>query len=58
MFAMHRFAQLKLILDNLLNRQTEPEDAILADSLALQQLVERAREEEPGPDWEAELEAL
>jgi hypothetical protein len=52
------FAQIELILDNLLNRETEPEDAILAASAALKRLVERARAEEPSPDWEAELDAL
>ncbi len=39
------FAQIELIIDNLLNREEEPEDAILATSKVLQQLISQARQE-------------
>ncbi len=39
------FAQIELIIDNLLNREEEPEDAILATSKVLQQLLSQARQE-------------
>jgi hypothetical protein len=42
-------AQMELIIDNLLNREEEPEDAILAASAVLQQLVDPARQESPSP---------
>ena len=37
------FAQMELIMDNLLNREEEPEDAVLAASAVLQRLVAQAR---------------
>jgi hypothetical protein len=52
------FAQMELIMDNLLNREEEPEDAILAASTVLQQLVAQARQEPASPDWEQELDEL
>jgi len=53
------FAQIELILENLLNREEEPEDAILAASAVLQQLVDQARQEpSSSPDWERELDEL
>lgn len=52
------FAQMELIMDNLLNREEEPEDAILAASAVLQRLVAQARQEPPSPDWEQELDEL
>jgi len=52
------FAQMELIMDNLLNREEEPEDAILAASAVLQRLVTRAWQEPPSPDWERELDEL
>ena len=48
------FAQMELIMDNLLNREEEPEDAILAASAVLQRLVAQARQEPASPDWEEE----
>ena len=44
------FAQMELIMDNLLNREEEPEDAILAASAVLQQLVIQARQEVSSPE--------
>ena len=52
------FGQMELIMDNLLNREEEPEDAILAASAVLQQLVARARQALTSPDWERELDEL
>jgi len=52
------FAQMELIMDNLLNREEEPEDAILAASAVLQRLVAQARQEPASPDWEQELDEL
>jgi hypothetical protein len=52
------FAQIELIIDNLLNREEEPEDAILAASGVLKQLIAQARQEPPSADWERELDEL
>ncbi len=52
------FAQIELILDNLLNRNPEEEDAFLADSMQLKQILANAQQELPSSNWEAELEAL
>lgn len=52
------FAQMELIVDNLLNREEEPEDAILAASTLLKQLATRARQEPSSADWERELDEL
>ena len=49
------FAQFELMVDNLLNREEEPEDAILAASAALKLLVSQAQQESPSTDWEREL---
>ncbi len=52
------FDQMELIIDNSLNREEEPEDAILAASAVLQRLVAQARQEPPSSDWERELDEL
>ena len=52
------FAQMELIIDNLLNREEEPEDAILAASDVLKQLSAQARQEPPSANWERELDEL
>ena len=52
------FAQMELIMDNLLNREEEPEDTILAASIVLERLVAQARQGSPSPDWERELDEL
>lgn len=52
------FDEMELIIDNLLNREEEPEDAILAASAVLQRLVTQARQEPPSSDWERELDEL
>ncbi len=52
------FEQMGLIMDNLLNREEEPEDAILAASAVVQQLVAQARHEPASPDWERDLDEL
>ena len=55
---MASYAQIELILDNLLNRESEPEDAILAASSSLRQLLDRGLAEAPTADWEDELNEL
>ena len=52
------FGQMELIMDNLLNREEEPEDTILAASAVLQRLVAQARQEPSSPNWEQELDEL
>lgn len=52
------FAQVELILDNLLNREEEPEDALIAASLTLRRSLARAREQSAPADWEQELDEL
>lgn len=52
------FAQIEVILDNLLNREEEPEDAIIAASQILERLLSQGRQETPSPDWEQELDEL
>jgi len=49
---------MELIVDNLLNREEEPEDVILAASAVLERLVAQARQESPSLDWERELDEL
>lgn len=51
-------AKTELITDNRLNREEEPEDAMLAASAVLQRLVAQARQEPPSPDWERDLDEL
>ena len=55
---MASFAQIELILDNLFHRDSEPEDALLAQSQALRQLVMRAQQETPSANWRQELDEL
>jgi hypothetical protein len=43
------FDQMELIIDNLLNRDEEPEDAILAAATVLRRLVAQARQEPFSP---------
>lgn len=52
------FAQMELIVDNLLNREEELEDAILAASTVLKRLVAQARQEPSSANWERELDEL
>ncbi len=49
------FAQIELILDNLFHRESEPEDALLTNSVALQQLLARSQQESPSANWRQEL---
>ena len=52
------FAQIELILENLLNREEESEDAILAASAVLQRLAAQARQEPPSLDWNGPTSSL
>lgn len=50
------FQQIKLILDNLLNREQEPEDEIVAAASALwQRMIREAKTEGGASDWVTEL---
>lgn len=55
---MMSFAQIELIIDNLLNREEEAEDSLLAASAALRQLVAQAKSIPLSTDWERELDEL
>ncbi|NOT60300.1 MAG: hypothetical protein HOP19_08755 [Acidobacteria bacterium] len=52
------FAQIELLLNNFLNRDSEPEDALLIESGILTTLVSRAKQEPPTADWRQELDEL
>ena len=52
------FDQIEIVLDNLLNREVEPEDSILGASNILKDLLVRAEQESPSEDWEQELDLL
>jgi hypothetical protein len=47
-----------LILNNLLDREKEPEDAVLVASGLLPRLTAQARKEPASLDWERDLEGL
>ncbi len=50
------FQQIQLILDNLLNREQEPEDAVVAEAQILwQRMIQKAQAEDKTSDWVAEL---
>jgi len=52
------FSQIETIMDNLLNREGESEDAVLASSRVLKQMVAQSRQASPSHDWEKELDDL
>jgi hypothetical protein len=53
------FRQIEFILDNLLNREQEPEDKIVAEASALwQRMIQEAKTEDSASDWVAELHDL
>ena len=53
------FKRLEFLLDNLLDREPEPEDAVLSESDELRQLVEWVKATtQISPDWEQELREL
>ncbi len=45
------FAQVEIILENLLNRKGEPEDLLLTESGLLAKLIQRAQETTASADW-------
>ncbi len=50
------FQQINLILENLLNREAEPEDELIAATHALwQRMIQQAKTAEPATDWVTEL---
>ncbi len=52
------FEKIELILDNLMNRDGETEDNLLAASGLLEKLVAEARKASLSDDWRAELDEL
>ena len=52
------FEKIEMILDNLLNRDVEEEDRLLAASGLLEQLLDEARATTPAQRWRSELDAL
>ncbi len=52
------FEAIEVILDNLFNREMEPEDVLLANSDALQKFLSQAKTEPPVKNWEAALDEL
>ena len=53
------FRQIEFILDNLLNREQEPEDEIVAEANTLwQRMIREAKTEDSASDWIAELHDL
>ena len=55
---MASFDKIELILDNLMHREAEPEDALLAASGLLDRLLAEAKDSEQSEDWVKELDAL
>lgn len=55
---VNSFSQMEIVLDNLLNREREPEDAILVASNLLKVLLEKAQAEPTVEEWERELDDL
>lgn len=49
-------AILEIIIDNLLNREPEPEDDIIAEMA--DELLSQALQEEPAADWKLELDEI
>jgi hypothetical protein len=58
MVDMQTFEKIGIILDNLMNRETEAEDNLLISSGILEKLVGEARETPPSRDWRTELDEL
>ncbi len=52
------FAQIELMLDNLLHRDAEPEDSWLAQSEVLPRLLAHASQTPPAANWQQELDEL
>jgi hypothetical protein len=52
------FEKIEMILDNLLNRDVEEEDQILATSGILEKILDEAHTTTPTQSWRSELDAL
>ncbi len=55
---MKTFEKIDLILNNLMNRDTESEDNLLTASGLLEKLAEEAGKSSPSKGWRAELDEL
>ena len=58
MVDVESFAVMETMMDNILNREAEPEDAILVASGILKQLADQTQDEISSTDWEKELDEL
>ena len=59
MVDLETFKRLELILDNLLNREPEPEDTLIAESAELKQLIAQVRTvATPMLDWKQVINEL
>lgn len=55
MVDMESFEKVEIILDNLMNRETESEDSLLRSSGLLRKLVNEARNASPSRGWRTGL---
>jgi PHD/YefM family antitoxin component YafN of YafNO toxin-antitoxin module len=55
---MKTFEKIDLILNNLMNRETESEDRLLSASGLLEKLMKEAGKSSASEDWRAELDEL
>ncbi len=58
MVDVESFDKIELILDNLMNRDTEKEDNLLAASELLNKLVSEAKKESPTDNWRTAIDEL
>ena len=56
---LETFKRLEFILDNLLNREPEPEDVLIAEAVELKQLIAQVQAAAvPMPDWKQVISEL
>jgi len=56
---LESFEQIELVMENLINREPEPEDELIAQSDVLRKLADRViATAEPLVDWEKEIASL
>ncbi|HAO22817.1 MAG: hypothetical protein BWK80_31880 [Desulfobacteraceae bacterium IS3] len=55
---MESFEKIQLILDNLLNRESEIEDALFANSETIKKIIGQAKKSKAAANWRTELAEL
>ncbi len=55
---LESFEKIEMILDNLINRDLEPEDGILAASSLFQKIVDGTKQHESAGDWRKEFDDI